>query len=82
LIFVRTRNSPPSEIHRGIPLGRIIPCANKHRRNHRGDSCESGPGGQFWLFTLYDKDEVEDLTAAERAALKKMVKLELKARRS
>lgn len=40
------------------------------------------PGGQFWLFTLYDKDEVEDLTAAERAALKKMVKTELKARRS
>jgi hypothetical protein len=40
------------------------------------------PGGQFWLFTLYDKDEVDDLTAADRAALKKMVKAELKERRS
>jgi hypothetical protein len=39
-------------------------------------------GGQFWLFTLYDKDEVDDLTATERAALKKMVKVELKERRS
>ncbi len=39
-------------------------------------------GGQFWLFTLYDKDEVDDLTATERAALKKRVKAELKERRS
>ncbi len=39
-------------------------------------------GGQFWLFTLYDKDEADDLTATECAALKKMVKAELKARRS
>ena len=39
-------------------------------------------GNQFWLFTLYDKDEAEDLTAAERAALKKMVKAELKERQT
>lgn len=39
-------------------------------------------GEQFWLFTLYGKDEVDDLTAAECAALKKMIKAELKARRS
>lgn len=39
-------------------------------------------GNQFWLFTLYEKDEAEDLTAAERAALKKMVKAELKERQT
>lgn len=35
---------------------------------------------QFWLFTLYDKDEVADLTANERKALCAMLNRELKAR--
>lgn len=39
------------------------------------------PGRQFWLFTLYDKDEADDLTPKERKALKSMLKLELEARR-
>jgi hypothetical protein len=38
-------------------------------------------GNQFWLYTLYDKDTADDLTAKERAALKEMLKLELNARR-
>jgi hypothetical protein len=38
-------------------------------------------GNQFWLYTLYDKDTVDDLTAKERATLKEMLKLELNARR-
>ena len=38
-------------------------------------------GPEFWLFTLYDKDETADLTTKERAALKELVKGELKARR-
>ena len=38
----------------------------------------SGP--EFWLFTLYDKDEAADLTSKERAALKERVKAELRAR--
>ena len=37
-------------------------------------------GGQFWLFTLYDKDEVDDLTPKERGVLKDMLKAELEAR--
>lgn len=37
-------------------------------------------GPEFWLFTLYDKDEAADLTPKERAALKERVKAELKAR--
>ena len=40
-----------------------------------------GPGRQIWLFTLYDKDEMDDLTAKERSMLKDMLKRELEARR-
>lgn len=36
---------------------------------------------QFWLFTLYDKDEMDDLNAMEKKALKDMLKRELEARR-
>ena len=38
-------------------------------------------GRQFWLFTLYDKDEMEDLSAKEKGLLKDMLKRELEARR-
>lgn len=38
-------------------------------------------GLQFWLFTLYDKDEMGDLSADEKKALKSMLKMELEARR-
>ena len=34
----------------------------------------------FWLFTLYDKDEVDDLNAKQRAQLKALLERELKAR--
>lgn len=40
-----------------------------------------GGGLQFWLFTLYDKDEMMNLSAAEKKALKGMLKAELGARR-
>ncbi len=39
-------------------------------------------GKQFWLFTLYNKDEMDDLTAAQRKTLKEFLKLELDARRT
>ena len=38
-------------------------------------------GGQFWLFTLYDKDEAVDLAQAQRVALAAMLKHELQARK-
>lgn len=38
-------------------------------------------GSQFWLFTLYDNDEMADLTLLQRKALKGMIKQELDARR-
>ncbi len=37
-------------------------------------------GSQFWLFTIYDKDEMADLTPSQRKALKAMLKLELEVR--
>ena len=37
-------------------------------------------GRQFWLFTLYDKNELDDLSPSERKALKDMLKRELEAR--
>ena len=39
-------------------------------------------GFQFWLFTLYDKAEMADLTPQQRKALKGMIKAELEARRN
>ena len=38
-------------------------------------------GRQFWLFTLYDKDEMEDLDAEQKKMLEAMLKRELEARR-
>lgn len=35
----------------------------------------------IWLFTLYDKDELSDLTPEEKAAMKRAIQLELAARR-
>lgn len=37
-------------------------------------------GLQFWLFTIYDKNEMSDLTKAQRETLKQMIKHELEAR--
>lgn len=37
-------------------------------------------GSQFWLFTLYDKDEMDDLSAKEKKVLKDRLKTELEAR--
>ncbi len=37
-------------------------------------------GRQFWLFTIYGKDEMVDLSAQQKSAFKKMIKTELRAR--
>lgn len=34
-------------------------------------------GAQFWLFTVYDKDEADDLTPEQRKMLKQLLKTEL-----
>lgn len=38
-------------------------------------------GPEFWLFTLYDKDETDDLTPKQREVLKERVKGEIQMRR-
>jgi mRNA-degrading endonuclease RelE of RelBE toxin-antitoxin system len=35
---------------------------------------------QFWLFTVYDKDQADDLTPAQRKVLKQLLKTELENR--
>ncbi|CAB3732905.1 Toxin HigB-2 [Achromobacter animicus] len=37
-------------------------------------------GSQFWLFTLFDKDEMKDLSARAKQALKGMLEYERKIR--
>lgn len=39
-------------------------------------------GMQFWLYTLYDKDEMADLTSKQRRTLKDLLKAELASRRT
>lgn len=38
-------------------------------------------GKQFWLFTIYNKDEKDDLTPAQKKVLKELIKQELEVRR-
>lgn len=38
-------------------------------------------GAQFWLFTLFNKDEMVDLSPKERKLLKDLIKKELEVRR-
>lgn len=38
--------------------------------------------GQFWLFTVYDKDQADDLTSEQRTALKRLLEAERKHRQS
>lgn len=37
-------------------------------------------GAQFWMFMVYDKGEVADMTRSERAAVRTSIKAELAAR--
>ena len=39
------------------------------------------PKKQFWLFTIYDKDELSDLSPKEKAVLKTLLKQELEKRK-
>jgi hypothetical protein len=37
-------------------------------------------GSQFWMFTVYDKDEMSDLSSDERKMLSKMLEFEIEMR--
>jgi hypothetical protein len=43
-------------------------------------SLRAVPGAQYWLFTLYDKSEIDDLTARQRTALSGLLVNECRAR--
>ncbi|MBT2337828.1 MULTISPECIES: toxin [Pseudomonas] len=36
--------------------------------------------GQFWMFAIYDKDELENLTSEQEKLLKRAIEVELKVR--
>jgi hypothetical protein len=38
-------------------------------------------GSQFWMYTLYDKDEMDDLSAQQKRVLKESLKTQLEKRR-
>jgi hypothetical protein len=38
-------------------------------------------GLEFWLFTLYDKNELSDLSKKDRTTLESLLKIELKMRK-
>ncbi len=75
-------------------VGDVIPAAGGVRKMRFADSrrakgkrgglrviyfwWQGGP--EFWLFTLYGKDELNDLTPDERKAIGKRVKAEISAR--
>lgn len=46
-----------------------------------GDLIERA-GRQFWLFTIYDKNEATDLTPNELKRIREMIKAELRERRA
>ena len=62
----------------------------RHRDVRRGKGKRGGlrviyfwweAGRQFWLFTIYDKSEMDDLGPTEKRALRAILKLELDSRR-
>lgn len=38
-------------------------------------------GSRIWLFTLFDEDEMDDLTPERRGLLRRLIQRELEARR-
>ena len=65
--------------------------ATDYRRQNRGGKGKRGglrviyywwdPKKQFWLFTIYDKDELSDLSPKEKTMLKTLLKQELEERK-
>ena len=80
------RNPAAGEVIEGTGGLRKIRLADKRRGKGRRGGLRVvyywwEAGMQFWLFTLYDKDEMVDLTSQQRKALKAMIKAELDSRR-
>ena len=81
------RNSAAGEVIEGTGGLRKMRFADKRRGKGKRGGLRViyywwGAGMQFWLYTLYDKDEMADLTPQQRKALKAMLKVELDSRRT
>ena len=79
-----------SRVRRYLERGPQLPLKLRQVDPRRGKGKRGGlrviyfwwkAGRQFWLFTLYDKDTLDDLSATERKTLKGLLKRELEARR-
>ena len=81
------RNPEAGEVIQGTGGLRKVRFADKRRGKGKRGGLRviyywwSG-GMQFWLYTLYDKDEMADLTPEQRRTLRVMLKAELESRRS
>ena len=81
------RNPEAGEVIQGTGGLRKVRFADKRRGKGKRGGLRviyywwSG-GMQFWLYTLYDKDEMADLTPEQRKLFRAMLKAELEARRS
>jgi len=76
-------------------FGDVIPGAGGFRKlrwrdSRRGKGARGGlrviyhyllADREFWMFTLYDKDEMTDLTAQDKRALKSLIQAELAQRK-
>jgi len=58
-----------------------LPSFARYRPDYLDDENWWYGRGQFWLFTLYGKDEMDDLSSKEKKALREMLKYELESRR-
>jgi len=81
------RNPEAGEVIEGTGGLRKVRFANKRRGKGKRGGLRViyywwSAGMQFWLYTLYDKDEMADLTAKQRRDFKAMLKAELEARRA
>ena len=81
------RNPEAGEVIQGTGGLRKVRFADKRRGKGKRGGLRviyywwSG-GMQFWPYTLYDKDEMADLTPEQRKLFRAMLKAELEARRS
>ena len=80
-MLVLSEECPFPPICRSLPRTGYVQCGKGKRGDLRVVYHWWDKGSQFWMFTVYDKDEMADLTPLQRKALKEMVKKELEARR-
>ncbi|NWB87333.1 toxin [Pseudomonas gingeri] len=79
------RNPEAGEVIQGTGGLRKVRCMDmKRQKGKRGGIrviyYKWPPGFQFWLFTLYDKDQQDDLSPQQKGILKRLLDTEIEAR--